>query len=193
MKHRTIKLVLGKTGSGKSSFVKKELIRNIERLIIIDALSEYENGIIFTNVDTLIEYILDNKINQHDNFKFICRFTDDKDIELLFLLVFELSNLTLLVEECEIYVSPNSKSSNFLKLVRYGRHKNISIIGVARRSTELSLTFRSQTDTIFSFKQTDKNDLVKMEELGLYDLDKLEDYKYPGKHILDKHYKRIDY
>jgi hypothetical protein len=32
-----------------------------------------------------------------------------------------------------------------------------------------------------------------MEELGLYDLDKLEDYKYPGKHILDKHYKRIDY
>jgi hypothetical protein len=159
MKHRTIKLVLGKTGSGKSSFVKKELIRNIERLIIIDALSEYENGIIFTNVDTLIEYIIDNKINQHDNFKFICRFTDDKDIELLFLLVFELSNLTLLVEECEIYVSPNSKSSNFLKLVRYGRHKNISIIGVARRSTELSLTFRSQTDTIFSFKQTDKNDL----------------------------------
>jgi hypothetical protein len=193
MKHRTIKLVLGKTGSGKSSFVKKELIRNIERLIIIDALSEYENGIIFYDVDTLIEYILDNQVNQHDNFKYICRFTDDKDIELLFLLVFELSNLTLLVEECEIYVSPNSKSSNFLKLVRYGRHKNISIIGVARRSTELSLTFRSQTDTIFSFKQTDKNDLVKMEELGLYDLDKLEDYKYPGKHILDKHYKRIDY
>jgi hypothetical protein len=193
MKNRRIDLILGKTGSGKSSFVKKELIPYRKRLVIIDALSEYENGVIFYNIDNFIEYIIENKVNHFEEFKYICRFTDDQEIELLFQVVFELSNLTLLVEECEIYVSPNAKSSNFLKIVRYGRHKNISVIGVARRSTELSLTFRSQTDSIISFKQTDTNDLKKMEELGLYGLDKLTDYKYPEKHKKDIHYKRVDY
>jgi energy-coupling factor transporter ATP-binding protein EcfA2 len=64
MKNRRIDLILGKTGSGKSSFVKKELIPYRKRLVIIDALSEYENGVIFYNIDNFIEYIIENKVNQ---------------------------------------------------------------------------------------------------------------------------------
>jgi len=82
------------------------------------------------------------------------------------------------VEEAEIYISPYTKSSSFLRLVRYGRHRNIKIIGVARRTSELSLDFRAQVNKIYSFKQTQPRDLQLMQELGFENLDKLSEHEY---------------
>lgn len=190
---RSIKLIFGKTGTGKSLFTKRVLLPVLDRSIIIDAMLEYENGIVFNSLNDLLDYCIDNDINEESEFCFVCRFTSDNEIEGLFEAVFELSNLTLVVEEAEIYISPYAKSNNFLKLVRYGRHKGISIIGIARRTSELSQSFRAQTDEIISFKQTDINDLKKMSEMGLNDIDKLSDYIYPQEQIENIHFKKVQY
>lgn len=170
---REIKIVYGKTGTGKSFYVKS-IIDKLERVIIIDPKSEYEGTIFFTLSD-LIDYFENIRPK---NFKISCRFESDIEIELLFKFCNIIENVTLVVEEAEIYISPYSKSSNFLDLCRYGRHHNISIIGVARRTAELSINFRSLVTEIISFKQTEPLDLKNMEKLGLYNLDTLADFKF---------------
>jgi hypothetical protein len=86
--------------------------------------------------------------------------------------------LLLVVEEAEIYISPGERSNAFLNLVNYGRHYNVSILGIARRATELSRQFRAMCQRYISFKQTDVVDLQLMEKMGLSDLDKLSDHEY---------------
>lgn len=173
-KQRKIILVFGRTGSGKSYFVKK-LIKKLKRVIVIDKMIEYESDTIFYNLTDLIKYILENKPEQ---FYFVCRFESDKEIEKLFELVWYLKNLVLVVEESELYISPYQKQSNFLKLVRYGRHRGISIIAIARRVVELSNDVKANADKIISFKQILKKDLQYLESLGLENLDKLGQYEY---------------
>jgi len=174
LKTREVIIIFGKTGSGKSYYAKK-IISSFSRVIILDPMAEYEDGLIFEDFESLADYYLQIV---PDDFKFICRFTNDNDINFLFRIVFEIKDLLLVCEEAEIYISPFSKQSNFLKLIRYGRHSEISLLLIARRASELSLDVRAQVTKLISFVQTDPNDLIKMDKLGLTNLENLPLYKY---------------
>ncbi len=138
-------------------------------------MCEYEGGLIFEDFESLINYFLNNV---PDEFRFICRFNNDVDIEYLFKFVFETKDLLLVCEEAEIYISPFTKQSNFLKLIRYGRHSQVSLLLIARRCSELSLDVRAQVTKIISFQQTDPNDIAKMEALNLHNLENLPLFEY---------------
>ena len=176
MKRRKIILIFGRTGSGKTYFAKR-LISGLDRVIVIDKMFEYDDGIVFNNINDMIDYIL---MYKPDKFKFICRFESDVEIELLFKLCWYLKNLVLVVEESELYISPYTKQSEFLRLVRYGRHKSISIIAIARRVVELSNDVKANADKIITFKQILTKDLEYLERLG-FDKEKvlnLKNYEY---------------
>ena len=171
---RQIIIVYGKTGTGKTSLAQK-IIAEKKRVIIIDPKDEYEDGLIFSNLLDLFQFMISYNPKE---FKFICRFESDLEHEYLFSLCQVIEDVLLVVEEAEIYISPFAKSSTFLDLCRYGRHHNISILGIARRSSELSINFRSLVTRLISFKQTEPRDLKIMEELGFKDIDKLPEYEY---------------
>ena len=133
-------------------------------------------------------------IKKNDEYKISCRFTSYEEIEFLFRLVEYDRDVLLVVEECSAYISPRSQDTNFLRLVNFGRHWNTSIIGVSRRTAELSAQMRSMTDVVYSFKQTEPMDLQKMSLLGFQGLENLElfDYKkYNGIPKENIHYKKI--
>lgn len=159
---RKVILIFGRTGSGKSTLVKK-IIKDYNRIFIIDKLFEYTDGIIFETFLDLQNYFIKQNPKQ---FKCICRFTTDIDIENLFKLVWIVGNCIIVVEESELYINPYSKFSNFLKLVRYGRHKNINIIAIARRVVELSNDIKANADYIITFKQILDRDLNYLASLG---------------------------
>lgn len=161
-KKRKIILIFGKTGSGKTTFVKR-LVKKLNRVIIIDKMFEYEDGIIFYKFEDLLNYFL---LNKPSSFKFICRFENDIDIENLFIFCWYVKNLVLVVEEAEMYISPFVKQSNFLRLVRYGRHRGISIIAVARRVIEVSNDIKANSDKIVTFQQILEKDLEYLEKFG---------------------------
>lgn len=173
-KRREIFLIFGRTGSGKS-YLTKELIKSYSRVIIIDALGEYENGIIFENFRDLLDYYSENSPLE---FTFICRFKSDREIEFLFQFCEIATNIMLVVEESEIYINPQSKSGNFLRLVRYGRHYDISIIAIARRIIELSNDIRAQCNYIYSFKQINPRDIAYLKQLGFSKVDSLDETKH---------------
>lgn len=158
-KQREIFLIYGKTGSGKSTLAKK-LSEGYKRIIYLDPMSEY-SGTVVENFEDFLSYV-ENK----ENFVVCCRFYNDLDYEYLFKAVFEISNVLLVIEEADLYISPREKRNDFLKLVKFGRHRDISIIGIARRVSELSIDFRSQCDKIYSFKQTDPKDIKILQDIG---------------------------
>ena len=173
-KIRTIKLIFGKTGQGKS-YLAQQLIKEEKRVVIIDPLFEYETGLVFYDFEDLINYYEEHK---PETFKFICRFKTDLEIDFLFKFCEVVKKLVLVVEEAEIYISPQTRSSNFLRLVRYGRHYAISIIGVARRTAELSSDLKAQVNTIYSFNQSLPRDIQIMEDLGFEGIEQLPERKF---------------
>lgn len=172
-KVRTVTVIFGKTGTGKS-YLAKQIIDSYTRVIICDPKHEY-TGLIFTNFSDLSEYYKDNV---PEKFTFVCRFESELDYNYLFKLCLIIEDLLLVVEEAEIYISPGARSSSFLDLVRYGRHHGISILGIARRATELSIDFKAMCDKIISFKQTFPRDIKTMQELGFENIETLPDYEY---------------
>jgi len=172
-KTRSVVVIFGKTGTGKSYFAK-EYIKNFDRVIICDPKHEY-NGLIFTSYLDVAEYY---KEERPEKFIFVCRFEKDIDYNYLFKLALIIEDLLLVVEEAEIYISPGSRSSAFLDCVRYGRHHGISLLGIARRATELSIDFKAMCDSIISFKQNFPRDIKTMQEMGFEGLENLPDYKY---------------
>lgn len=174
MKFRKIILIFGRTGSGKS-FLAKKLIKKFNRVIIIDKMIEYHSDNIFYDFNSLLEYYLKNI---PENFTFVCRFENDNDVELLFKFCWFVKNLCLVVEESELYISPYQKQSEFLKLVRYGRHRAISIIAIARRVVELSNDVKANADEIISFKQILKKDIDYLKQLGFNKIENLKQYEF---------------
>jgi len=174
MKTREVIIIFGKTGSGKSYHAKK-IISGFSRVVILDPMAEYEGGLIFDDFESLTNYYLENT---PEDFKFICRFTNDMDINFLFKMLFEVKDLLLVCEEAEIYISPFSKQGNFLRLIRYGRHSEISLLLIARRTAELSKDVRAQVTKLVSFEQTEPDDLANMEKLGLFELDNMGSFEY---------------
>lgn len=174
MKKRLIKLIFGRTGYGKS-FLAKKLIKDFNRVIVIDPMFEYESGLIFLSFEDMLNYY---KEHLPETFTFICRFSNDVDIEFAFKFCTVVGNLLLVVEEAEIYISPFAKSTNFLNLVRYGRHKSISILGIARRTSELSTDLKAQVNGIYSFNQMLPRDIAIMQELGFSGIENLPFYEY---------------
>jgi hypothetical protein len=173
MDGRQIILIYGKTGMGKSTKAK-EIISGYDRVIIIDPKAEYD-GLVFTDCVDMIEYY---EANEPEKFIFICRFQTDVEHESVFKFCEVIENVLLVVEECEIYISPKSQSSYFYNLCRYGRHHNVSVLGIARRSGEISIGFRSLVTKIISFKQTEPRDVKYMDDLGLHDVDKIEPHEF---------------
>jgi len=144
----------------------------------VDTLFEYDEGLIFYSFEDLINYLINNKC-YNNNFVFICRFQTDLEINYLFELAYLLGNLCLVLEEAEIYINPYQKvNSSFLKIVRYGRHKSISIIAIARRVVELSNDIRSQVNLMYSFKQINPIDVQNLKKYGFQRVENLKDYEY---------------
>lgn len=177
-KRRKIILIFGRTGSGKSYLVNR-MLKTLNRYIIVDAMQEYTNGLIFTDLDSFVEYIINNyDPDPKKEMKLIVRFDNDETFEKFFEICFELENYTLVLEEAEIYISAQAKKSNFLKIVRYGRHRSISIIAVARRIPELSNDVKANADEIISYKQIIARDIKYLSEMGFNKVDKLKLYEF---------------
>lgn len=147
-----IVLVLGRKGSGKSFYVKNTLLPLLKEYIVIDILDEY-NGYCVRDFLELMEAIEQGKK------KIICKFTDDIDTAYAFELIWELHNITLVLEEIDMHADSRSIDPILEKLIKYGRHHNLNLIGVCRRPYELNAIFRSQADSVVTFQQHEIRDL----------------------------------
>lgn len=170
-----ITIIFGKRGSGKSTLTKKLALPE-PRLIIFDTLGEYDKeGVVITNILDLLYYL---KKNHHKKFKIVfCPLDLQINFNYVCEAIYTIGKLTFAIEEVDAFCSPFSTPLEFQKIIRYGRHRDISIIANTRRPVEMSRLLSSQANRIISFVQHEPRDIAYLKSIIGPDADKLKDLK----------------
>jgi DNA helicase HerA-like ATPase len=149
-------VVFGKKGSGKTTLVKRSA-SFLSRVVIFDPLSEYADGVVISDAASLAEYL---RVNHAGKFKIIFRAEDDQVFSEAFYACRNMYDMTIIIEEVDNFCSPYDIEENLRGIIRYGRHRQLSIIGVSRRPAEVSRHLTAQADCIISFIQNEPRDIA---------------------------------
>lgn len=150
--------VSGRRGSGKSYWTK-ELSQSLPRCVILDPLGEYKADEYFTEIETFIEFQKADKANPKF---FTVSFNPvdlEEDFDLFCRAILARGDVYLIMEELDQLSTPYNTPYDFAKLIKYGRHYGIQIVGVSRRPAEVSRLFTSQASRFVCFPQFEPNDI----------------------------------
>jgi hypothetical protein len=131
------------------SFIARQLAN--EFVIIIDSLSEYD---IFP-----VRFLL----KERDFLKrqsFIFRPSSLDDVKRCLLAIWLIGRCTLVIEEVDMYCSAQKPLPALDRLLRYGRHRDISVIAISRRPADVPRLLTAQADEVVTFQQTEPRDLA---------------------------------
>jgi len=150
-------VIFGKRGSGKTTLAKKLLLGR-KRLFIFDTLREYKVGLVTDDIHRASEFLLEH---EHSIFRisYSPEIEDKRAFNYVCELIYTLKNVTFLIEEVDNYCSALMIPETFSKIIRYGRHQDISIIATSRRTAEVPRLLTSQATDFFIFSHHEPRDL----------------------------------
>ena len=166
IKQRKIIANVGQTGSGKS-YVTKYIVYNLlARVIVFDIMNEYDHKdfIKFYEFESFREYVKEHF--KEKDLKIIIKFDNEDDYAKSIELAYLIGNITIVLEEIHNYASATSIDPELNKIIRYGRHKDISIIGTSQRFNDLHLLYRNNIDVLIAHSLTMPNDLKYLAQIG---------------------------
>jgi len=160
-----ISVIYGQRGSGKSVLGLHELRRavrepDLAQGIVVDTLVEER----YAELPCLDPESLSLWLRNPRGAGRICRVVCPMESELdrvAGLLEHEPRPVraVLLVEELSYWSQPNRTAPGLSRLIRYGRHWRVDLIGIGRRPAEISREFSSQIDRIQIFRSIEPNDI----------------------------------
>ncbi len=160
---REINLVFGKTGMGKTTWLKRHL-RGIRRTLVMDPVNEYDQVQKFDALDELIEHVQRYKV-------FRVRTEWEMDFPFLCAAAKALGGCTLVIDEAQRVIPPRGElPAVFEDLIYRGRHRRVSLAIAAQRPSTVNLVARSQWTRLITFRQTEPNDVRWIEDTTGYDL-----------------------
>ncbi len=164
VKENRITVIFGKKGSGKTYLAKALMSQFSGPIFILDSQDEYDGGVVFYLVEHFIDLYLNEKFKPG-----VCifRLSNDAQLNALFLACWCIGNLMIVGEEIDLYCSAHSINESLAKIIKYGRHRNISIMAISRRPAEVNRLITSQADELYIFKITEPRDLQYFNTFGV--------------------------
>ena len=135
-----IMAVLGASGSGKSTFIKRE-IGKARRLLIWDPMHEYgEHGESVDSLAALVEAL------RADRFRLVFRPVADakaraRQFDLFCRLALAAGRLTLVVEELRFVTTPSRAPMGWAQVCLTGRHAGLTVYGASQRPASIDKDF----------------------------------------------------
>lgn len=174
------KIIIGKTGSGKTVKVLS-LIRERDRVVMFDTLGhDYSDGVVFYNLDELKAFWL--KVYRGP-FRLIYRPVDEQaEFAEICDLVYKCGNLVFVVEELSLFAEPMRTPLAFKRILKQGRHRDIRFVGVTQRPHGIDRIITSQANEVYVFRTDEPRDVKYLQErlgdeIGEL-LQRLEPYQY---------------
>jgi len=134
---------------------------------------DYIDGLVFYSIPELKRFWL--KCYQGP-FRLIYRPLDaEAEFPELCRLVIACKNLTLVVEELDIYCRQGRTCPEFFEIIRRGRHHNIELIGVSQRPHGFGRDLTSQAKEFYIFNTREPKDVAYLKDyFGEYLVSKVE-------------------
>jgi len=150
--------VSGQRGSGKSNWTKNHC-RSLPRCIIFDSLGEYAADQRFYDLESFVDFLI---ADRDDPSLFRVAYDTHlvkEDFPMFCRSILARGDLYLVIEEIDLFSTPFGTDPEFLKLLKYGRHYGIQIIGISRRPAEVSRNFTSAATRFITFQNREPNDI----------------------------------
>jgi len=167
-----IEIIIGKRGCGKSTLLKNILDTKENKVIIYDFIGEHE-GLICSSIEEVHKNmncpIISFRNAREDMFNLLCEY------------VYERGNVTFAIEEVDCFTSANYCPAFLSYIIRYGRHKNINLIGITRRPADIPRLLTSQANKLYLFKISEPRDIEYLQKYSrdsLNDMGRLKEYQY---------------
>lgn len=181
LQNRNVRLILGPTGSGKTT-IARELVRTIPRALILDAgFTEYSSVHVFELAD-LYKY-LQEAAQPGKSFK-VSYTPIEPDYATCFewaRAIGEAEDVTLVMEEADRFPTPESMAA-FMELVTRGRHYGVHLLALSTYPFNMSIALRRQATEIYSFRQHEPRDLKWLGDVmdmdTLANIEDLGEYEY---------------
>ena len=124
------------------------------RVIVFDPLGEYD-GERFDNLCSLLRYARGRK-----RFFAVYRPRDARaEFPWLARIAFELGGLCLVAEEISWAISPAKMPVEIEALIRYGRHRDVELLGISRRPAEVNRDLTANANEVYIFRTHEPRDI----------------------------------
>jgi DNA helicase HerA-like ATPase len=155
----TITSIFGRKGSGKSTLVG-QITSDHRRVFVFDSMGEYDETRGFVVCYGLAECARAMvELRRSPLFRLSLRVDRVEDFLKLLRIAYEIPDTLLVIEETSLYCSPSRLPDDLSRLVRYGRHRKLNIVFVARRPSEIHRELTAQSDVIVTFRQHEPRDV----------------------------------
>jgi len=165
MKTNLISTVVGRKGMGKS-FLTRKIVAEAPRAIILDTLGEYDGR----GMDVV--WGRDRSIRamaaaaKKRRYKLALRGLDEDEMLDALEMVYEIPDSLVVVEEASMVCRASFLPREMAQLVRYGRHREISQLYIARRPSELPRDLTAQSDLVITLQQKEPRDILYLRATG---------------------------
>lgn len=170
MSQNLVLSIFGRKGSGKSTIVR-EIVVEHDRVYYLDSMGEADASSGFEVVhgmEACVSAIMGTRGKK--KFRLSLRMDDTEELITLLDLIYEvaetLPGCLVVVEETSFYCSPSFLPSEISKLVRYGRHRGIDQVYIARRPSEIHRDLTAQSDLIVTFAMHEPRDLAYLAQIA---------------------------
>lgn len=171
MPDNSIISLFGIKGGGKSTLAR-EIAEEWERVTAIDTLGEYSTGFeVVEGIDACLAAL--EAADARKRFRLSLRCADPDEMLDLIGVCYELPRQLVLVEETSFYCSPSQLPVELSQLVRYGRHREIDQLYIARRPSEIHRDLTAQSDCIVTFRHREPRDLDYLQRMSGEDVSRV--------------------
>jgi len=163
--------LFGIKGGGKSTLAR-EIAEEWERVTAIDTLGEYSEGFeVVEGFDACLVAL--EAAESRKRFRLSLRCEDPEEMLDLIGVCYELPRQLVMVEETSFYCSPSQLPVELSKLVRYGRHREIDQLYIARRPSEIHRDLTAQSDVLVTFRHREPRDLDYLQKMAGEDVSRV--------------------
>lgn len=172
--------VMGGSGSGKSTFIKREIARlKPKRLIVFDVMHEYDalgqpvklcGELARLSKQKAFKLVFQpSSININQQFDFVCK------------LAFEFGDMVFVVEELNRVTQANKAPPAWQDCTSRGRHKGLIIYGASQRPASVDKDFFSNATKIRSGRlnfEADIKTLANVLKVKTHEIDELKPLEF---------------
>lgn len=158
-------VVFGRRGFGKTTWIRWHIYERPEKVFFIyDHHREYifERAYYYNSVK---DFLMENdsfEINDYSYNKVI--FRGEIDYDEFFEMCYEVGNCIAVFDEIDNACNTAFMSKSLNKIIQYGRHKNVGLIGSARRPSRVVRDLTANASSIIIYNIQEPRDLKYIEE-----------------------------